>query len=350
MIIHLVACGAIEEEQTNQSRKKNELHNNLVGTWFSHPKSDIPDLVLFKNGSYVEEVRTSAVRFGKWDVEEKGGQTMLMRNLKKNGEYKNFFYAYVKGDSLFGVNNQKLHKRKGKTTDWQARVFAQAANKRYNAGEHEDKNAALLDLVESGIDVNWNIRWKQELEKSKITATSENWETVLTISLEGGFPEVAESILMTRKPDLSIQGYRALRFALIKGYVRVAKLLISQGIRIEEFQPIYVELLRLHLDKNATENKEMVELLIEYGADVNHIDQTGNTPLMHAVIGGKPKIVEYLILKGANQDLKNPQSKTALDIAKLKQKAVKQYKRTVFDGNNEIDKVDRLVALLSPSK
>ena len=58
--------------------------------------------------------------------------------------------------------------------------------------------------------------------------------------------------------------------------------------------------------------KEMVELLIAEGADVNAKKDRGMTPLLYAIIGGDYGIVELLIAKGANVNAKRDGGGTPL--------------------------------------
>jgi ankyrin repeat protein len=63
-------------------------------------------------------------------------------------------------------------------------------------------------------------------------------------------------------------------------------------------------------------NIDLMEYLIEDGADVNEQDIFGQTALHQAVFGGQIKIVDLLIER-ANLDLKDEDGDTALDLAIL---------------------------------
>ena len=66
-------------------------------------------------------------------------------------------------------------------------------------------------------------------------------------------------------------------------------------------------------------HKEVVELLIAKGADVNAKDMFGKTPLHHAAGYGRKEIVELLIAKGADVNAKGKYGITPLDLADNKE-------------------------------
>jgi hypothetical protein len=63
--------------------------------------------------------------------------------------------------------------------------------------------------------------------------------------------------------------------------------------------------------------KEIAELLIAKGADVNAKEQDGYTPLHWAARNGHKEIAELLIAKGADVNAKADGGRTPLDMAKL---------------------------------
>jgi ankyrin repeat protein len=62
----------------------------------------------------------------------------------------------------------------------------------------------------------------------------------------------------------------------------------------------------------------LVALLISLGADVNLVDQNGETALMHAaqVDYGNTRVLDALLSAGARRDLTAPDRRTALDLAR----------------------------------
>ena len=68
------------------------------------------------------------------------------------------------------------------------------------------------------------------------------------------------------------------------------------------------------------DHKELTELLIAKGADVNAKADGGWTPLHQAAIEGHKEVAELLIAKDADVDAKNVDGETPLDLAiELKQ-------------------------------
>lgn len=60
----------------------------------------------------------------------------------------------------------------------------------------------------------------------------------------------------------------------------------------------------------------MARVLIDNGANINHIDPTQFTPLMWAAYGGKTEVAQLLILRGANVRIKDGKGRSALDLAR----------------------------------
>jgi ankyrin repeat protein len=68
---------------------------------------------------------------------------------------------------------------------------------------------------------------------------------------------------------------------------------------------------------------EMARFLISKGADPNHVDGNGMTPLLYAasIDFGGPAMIDMLLKAGARTDMKTKEGKTALELAR-------QYKHT----------------------
>jgi ankyrin repeat protein len=61
---------------------------------------------------------------------------------------------------------------------------------------------------------------------------------------------------------------------------------------------------------------EAIKLFVDAGADVNAINEQGNTAAHLAAQRGNNRIIEYLVSKGAKLDVKNKGNRTALDLAR----------------------------------
>ena len=65
-------------------------------------------------------------------------------------------------------------------------------------------------------------------------------------------------------------------------------------------------------------NVEIAKLLIQHGADVNHVDGLGMTPLLYAasIDFGDSAIIDLLLKSGANAKARTGDGLTALDLAR----------------------------------
>lgn len=86
---------------------------------------------------------------------------------------------------------------------------------------------------------------------------------------------------------------------------------VDLGVGLVKFTPLMMAIPNLFSDKMAPQIISMLQLLLDNGADINAQDIFGNTPLIHAIISGQPKIVAFLLEQGARTDLKTSSGVTA---------------------------------------
>lgn len=63
------------------------------------------------------------------------------------------------------------------------------------------------------------------------------------------------------------------------------------------------------------DRREMVELLLDKGADIDRVDGVGWTPLMEAVMDDMPELCQLLVDRGADKSISNARGVTASALA-----------------------------------
>ena len=63
-------------------------------------------------------------------------------------------------------------------------------------------------------------------------------------------------------------------------------------------------------------SKDVIEYLLNSGFDPNESDENGQTILMQAVLSGRPEIVQILVDRKVNLNVKNAQGNSAYKMAK----------------------------------
>ena len=109
-----------------------------------------------------------------------------------------------------------------------------------------------------------------------------------------------------------MSGGTPLTFAAIEGHKEIVELLIAKGADVEVADLLSATPLHRAASWG---HKEIAELLITKGANVNAEDKWGNTPLHLAAYKGHKENVELLIAAGADVNAKNEDGETPLDDA-----------------------------------
>jgi hypothetical protein len=165
-------------------------------------------------------------------------------------------------------------------------------------------------------------KFTKTISKVKESAIDEFTEEAVLL---GDIKKVEEAI--TVGADVNARdrrGHTLLHIAVERGNKEIAELLIAKGADVNpknaniEFDGATYEVNGAPLNAAAERgNKEIAELLIAKGADVNPKTVIGGTPLYNAAGHGHKAVVELLIAKGADVNAKDGGGKTPLDMAVL---------------------------------
>ncbi|KAI4216715.1 MAG: hypothetical protein L6R36_009335 [Xanthoria steineri] len=127
-------------------------------------------------------------------------------------------------------------------------------------------------------------------------------------------------LLVARGADLEAEelGLKPLQIAVIQGRLAIVVYLLSQGANIEASCPMEKTPLILAVDGKHT---EILQYLLERGADLHKIDELGWTALHHAVFTQNSaslrltECIDGLVDHGIDVDAKNAAMETALHLA-----------------------------------
>lgn len=107
--------------------------------------------------------------------------------------------------------------------------------------------------------------------------------------------------------------YLSLLYAAINGEIEVLEAILKTDIDVDMIDDIgRTALIHICLHANYTQKAQM---LIDYGANVNHVSTHGFTPLMQAANAGHVKIAKLLIDAGADVNYVSKNGSTALKIS-----------------------------------
>lgn len=109
-------------------------------------------------------------------------------------------------------------------------------------------------------------------------------------------------------------GYTPLMAAAREGFVDMVKLLIDHGANVNAATTNLGDT-ALTLAITYSPPNEIVDLLIQRRANVNHVTLTGSSPLTQAAWTGNAHAVRLLLERGADPKFTNKKGKTALDNA-----------------------------------
>lgn len=274
----------------------------------------------------------------------KGGEIMIEKFLH-NGKYvklygENAGYSYISAASIYSIyiteNSVAIHRD----------VASGSGSLKYDVYEYLislDKDCNLIIKPEARQKTKKEIeaaRKKEQMEERKellLEAIKNNdvERAKLCIKLgadvnakvylvyHGGSTESESSYFITTNRDKAVERYTNLDSCTLLTYT----------VKYRKSKDIVELLIKSGADMNAkykgktvarhmidTGNKDMAELLINSGADINAKGETGETALMIAAYKGNKDIVEMLIKAGADVNAKNNGDGTALSWAIIDEK------------------------------
>jgi len=116
--------------------------------------------------------------------------------------------------------------------------------------------------------------------------------------------------VVSRSPD----GFTALHLASFFGHPDIVRRLLDHGVDVEPVADNPSKVRPLH-SAVAGRSPEVVDLLLQGGADPNVRQEGGFTPLMGAAAAGCEEMVRRLLEAGAEKGARTDDGKTALDLA-----------------------------------
>lgn len=109
---------------------------------------------------------------------------------------------------------------------------------------------------------------------------------------------------------LNAQGATPLEVALANGKIAFAHLLLDHGVRIDAQQLLWKLIAREQADR------DVLDFLLDAGAQINQADAEGRTVLHLAIAQVDPRLVARLLERGADVNQPDREGQTPLDMAR----------------------------------
>ncbi|XP_064624702.1 poly [ADP-ribose] polymerase tankyrase-2-like [Lineus longissimus] len=148
---------------------------------------------------------------------------------------------------------------------------------------------------------------------ANVTKVDEFGHFPLELSIRGGKIETIELLLNVAldqcSRDTPFEFQRLVNEAVKYGYKNVLELLVQKGADVELKDQVNQSILNL---SSVQGHVNIAEYLIDIGADISTRDLLDNTPLLHASFFGHLSVVELLTSKGADTNAVNKEGRDAL--------------------------------------
>jgi ankyrin repeat protein len=165
-----------------------------------------------------------------------------------------------------------------------------------------------LALQRGDIDqIERHIFWGVDINK-----VGPNGQTPLHVAAEKGRFIVTE-LLLKHGADINSKdnkGNTPTHTAIMFGRTQIAEFLIKRGA---DFNP---NRLLEDMVRNSVTDRDVIRLLIRNGAEINHLTDQGNTPLIDAIKQGNRVLVKLLITNGSDVNKPGNAGQTPLKLAK----------------------------------
>ncbi len=104
-------------------------------------------------------------------------------------------------------------------------------------------------------------------------------------------------------------GHSPLYAAVMTGRTQVAQYLVEKGASIEP------DRLLMEVVNNGVSDRDVVEFLLANGANINHLDPSGRTPLILAITKSELLVAKRMITHGADVNQPGGSGKSPLELA-----------------------------------
>ncbi len=123
---------------------------------------------------------------------------------------------------------------------------------------------------------------------------------------------VVTKLLLKHAADidaLDSAGHSPLYAAIMSGRAQMAQYLLKRGATIDPDQ------LLMEMTNNGVTKRDVMELLLINGADINHLGESGQTPLILAITKSELLMTKRLIAHGADVNQAGGSGRSPLEIA-----------------------------------
>ena len=199
----------------------------------------------------------------------------------------------------------------------------------------------------------------EEVVKILLTASSvrinlrqADGSTALFAATQANFPGIVEA-LARRGADVKLtlfDGTPPLCYAACKGNIEVLKrLLQAPGVQVDQLSQAQATALFYAAEQG---HKQVVELLLENGADPDIADKNQVGPLHIACLHGQTEIVELLLNAGAYMESRTEQKHTCFEIARIRghQVIMRLIEGRMHDKHVEQSRIEELSPCLRPAE